>query len=65
MKNKFINLKVYWNKTNGQGRVHLPKKLFAIPPADVTLKIPKDLLKRKSKRNTNNICKEVKALCLI
>lgn len=36
-----INCKVYWNKKNGQGRIHLPKKAFSIKPESIQLSIPK------------------------
>ena len=36
-----INCKVFWNKKNGQGKIQLPKKAFAIKPDEIALQIPK------------------------
>lgn len=35
-----INCKVFWNKSNGQGRVHIPKKAFQVPPSQISIQIP-------------------------
>lgn len=39
-------LKVFRNKTNGQLRVHLPKRLLVNPPEKVKVLIPKQNIKK-------------------
>jgi len=42
-----IKAKVYWNRKNGQGRVHLPKREFEICPREVEIKVPRLFMKKK------------------